>query len=189
MIASGAGGRAVPWFAATLGLLLCLTVGFQLTLYGALAAPGAPSAPPALEAAARPSDGPPRMARLPLPVTAGDTRWGSGSDTYCETFVEQELGLGNQGDTAFGAYLRLAGLGLVHAGPPPEPDDLVYFAPDAANSFDGHVGISAGGGWFTSVTDLGVQTEPLAGWDAPYLGWVRPAEIHTDRFGHPVSPR
>jgi len=183
------GSRAIPWIAAALGLLLFLVVGFQLTLYGALSSPGPPPANPSLEAAARPSDGAPRIASLAIPVTAGDTRWGSGSDTYCETFVEQELGLGNQGDTAFGAYLRLAGLGLVHAGPPPEADDLVYFAPAAANSFDGHVGISTGGGWFTSVTDLGVQTEPLAGWDAPYLGWVRPADVHSDHFGHPVSPR
>ena len=29
----------------------------------------------------------------------------------------------------------------------------------------------------------------LAGWDAPYLGWVRPTDVRTDRFGATVSPR
>jgi hypothetical protein len=175
------------WLAAAVALLLLLAVGFQLSLYSALAVPAA--APPVPTAPVQPAGSPAVGAALPLPVLPGDTRWGVGADTYCETFVEQELGLGNQGDTAFGAFLRLAGLGLVHPGPPPEPGDLVYFAPAAANQFDGHVGISAGDGQFTSVTDRGVQTEPLAGWDAPYLGWVRPTDVRTDRFGAAVSPR
>lgn len=171
------------WVAAAAAALLLLAIAFQLTLYGALA----PSAESAAPVGARASTGTAGGALLPLPVAAGDTRWGSGANTYCETFVEQELGLGNQGDTAFGAYLRLASMGLVHSGPPPQAGDLVYFAPTGANAFDGHVGISDGAGQFTSVTTTGVQAEPLAGWDAPYLGWVRPSDIHTDRFGHPVA--
>jgi cell wall-associated NlpC family hydrolase len=173
------------WVAAAGAGLLLLAVAFQLTLYGALATSAASAAP----GSARPSTGTAGSALLPLPVAAGDTRWGSGANTYCETFVEQELGLGNQGDTAFGAYLRLAGMGLVHAGPPPQAGDLVYFAPTGTNAFDGHVGIADGAGQFTSVTTTGVQALPLAGWDAPYLGWVRPSDIRTDRFGHPVSAR
>ena len=110
------------------------------------------------------------------PVALGDTRWGSGTNTYCETYVEWRTGIGNQGATAFAAYLHLAAQGLVHTGPP-APGALVYFAPASDNAFDGHVGLYDGAGLFTSVTYYGVQQEPMAGWRAPYLGWVDPAAI------------
>ena len=165
--------------AAGLGLLL-LALAFQADLYSQLTVAPSP-------AAARPI-----AVAQPAPagqaVTLGDTRWGFGRDTYCEQYVEQRFNLGNQGATAYAAYLRLAGLGLVHPGPPPEPDDLVYFGPAPANQFDGHVGVYDGGGRFTSVTFSGVQQYPLAGWDAPYLGWVWPGDIRSDRFGAPVAP-
>ena len=190
MIPSAVAAPGARWLAAAVGVLLLLVVSFLLSLYGALAASAAPSAAgPSLAATPLPGNGSLGAVVLPVPAVPGDTRWGSGANTYCETFVEQELGLGNQGDTAFAAFLRLAGQGLVHLGPPPAPDDLVYFGPAATNQFDGHVGIAVGGGMFTSVTDQGVQTLPLAGWDAPYLGWVRPTDIRVDRFGRPVSPR
>lgn len=173
-IALGPLGRGPRLAALALGLLLFLASAFQVALFSTLAVLTPPTA------AAPPQAG--------QAVALGDTRWGFGSNTYCEAYVEWRTGIGNQGDTAFQAYLRLAGQGLVHGGPSPA-GALVYFGPASANEFDGHVGIADGGGLFTSVTVAGVQQAPLAGWDAPYLGWVRPAEIRSDRFGDPVSPK
>lgn len=162
-------GRETGLVAAALGMLALLGVAFTTTLYGALAAPTAgPGGPGAAALAAAGGAG--------LPVKLGDTRWGYGTNTYCEAYAEWRTGIGNQGPTAFAAYLRLASRGLVHAGPP-APGALVYFAPAADNGFDGHVGIYDGGGRFTSVTSAGVQQEPLAGWRAPYLGWVNPDDL------------
>lgn len=120
--------------------------------------------------------------------TLGDTRWGSGTDTYCELYVEQRVGWGNQGVSAAAAAQRLAGLGVLHPGWPPKPAVVIYFAPAPDNGGSGHVGIYDGDGRFTSVTSWGVQERPMAGWQAPYLGWVDPIEVHSDRFGYPVSP-
>jgi len=119
----------------------------------------------------------------------GDTRWGYGLNTYCERYVEQRVGWGNQGVTAYAAYQRLAGLGLVHPGPPDAPGEVVYFGLSPDNEGDGHVGIYDGAGRFTSITSYGLQQEPLAGWGAPYLGWVQPSDVQSDRFGNPVSPK
>lgn len=180
-IALGGLGRDALKVAAGLGLLLLVAVAFLLTLLGSLVRPVSPGAPSASAASAAAGN---RLA----PATLGDTRWGSGADTYCELYVEQRFGLGNQGATAFAAYQRLAALGLVQAGPP-EPGSLVYFGPSADNEWDGHVGVYDGGGRFTSITFYGLQQEPMAGWRAPYLGWVRPGAIRSDRFGAPVTPR
>lgn len=177
-LALGPLGRGTRLAALVLGLLLFLACAFQTALYSELTV----EAPPAL------ADGP-IAAQQPAGqvVALGDTRWGSGANTYCESYVEWRTGIGNQGATAFQAYLRLASQGLVHAGPPPA-GALVYFGPSADNAFDGHVGIADSGGLFTSVTVAGVQQAPLAGWAAPYLGWIRPGEIRSDRFGNSVTP-
>jgi hypothetical protein len=180
-LALGGLGRDALKVAAGLGLLLLLALALLLTLLASLLRP---------VASATPFTGAPTPAAgnhfTPLPL--GDTRWGSGANTFCELYVEQRFGLGNQGATAFAAYQRLAGLGLVHAGPPP-PDALVYFGPSPDNEWDGHVGVADGNGLFTSITFYGLQQEPLAGWQAPYLGWVWPGDIHSDRFGAAVTPR
>lgn len=161
-------GRETGAVAALLAALALAGVAFTATLYGALAQPSpAPSsATPTPSLVAAPASG----------VQLGDTRWGVGTNTYCESYVEWRTGIGNQGPTAFAAYLRLAGEDLVRAGPP-APGALVYFGPAADNEFDGHVGIYDGDGLFTSVTYYGVQQEPMAGWRAPYLGWVDPVAV------------
>jgi hypothetical protein len=117
----------------------------------------------------------------------GNFTWGSGANTLCELYVEQTTGIGNQGVTADAAAQRLASQGLMHQGTPPV-GALVYFGPSPDNEFDGHVGIALGGGQFRSITALGLADAPLAGWQAPFLGWVNPASITTDRFGNAVHP-
>lgn len=168
--------------AAVLAVLFLLlgAIGFQLTVYGALTDADAAAPPAAPGSLPQPSG---RAAPL------GDTRWGSGTNTYCEAYVEWRFGLGNLGATAFQAYLGLARRGLVHPGPPPAPDDLVYFGPSPDNEMDGHVGVYDGNGRFTSVTYFGLQQEPMAGWRAPYLGWVRPGDIKGQAAGAAIAPR
>ena len=121
-------------------------------------------------------------------VPLGDYRWGSGSATFCELYAEQLTGLGNQGVSAAAAAQRFQSLGLLHPGMPPEPGDLVYFGPAPDNEGFGHVGLSLGDGRFRSITAYGLADAPLAGWRAPYLGWVDPTTIGTDRFGRAVRP-
>lgn len=181
-IVLGGLGRDALKVATGLGLLLLLALAMLLTLLASLVPPAARGTLPLGVSS------PEAPAATAAPATLGDTRWGFGVNTFCERYVEQRFGLGNQGATAFAAYRRLAGLGLVHAGPPP-PDSLVYFGPSADNEWDGHVGVADGNGLFTSITFYGLQQEPMAGWRAPYLGWVWPGAIHSDRFGHPITPR
>lgn len=175
-------GRDAGKVAAGLVVLLLVALLSMLTLLSSLVSP-APTGTPLVStlppAAAAARFGPPPL---------GDTRWGFGANTFCELYVEQRFGLGNQGATAYAAYQRLAALGLVHAGAPNAPDELVYFGPSADNEWDGHVGVYDGNGQFTSITFYGLQQEPLAGWRAPYLGWVRPGDVRSDRFGHAVAP-
>ncbi len=65
----------------------------------------------------------------------------------------------------------------------------MYFGPSADNEFFGHVGIYLGGGRFRSITTFGLADAPLAGWQAPYLGFVDPTKVTSDRFGGPVTPK
>ena len=52
----------------------------------------------------------------------------------------------------------------------------VYFAPDASNNNDGHVGIANGDGSFTSATDNGVKTYNIQEWEKytgqQFIGWA-----------------
>lgn len=121
------------------------------------------------------------------PRPMGDTSWGSGHATFCEVYVEQRLHLGNQGISAAAAADRMRSLGILHSGEPPT-GSIVYFAPSLENGYWGHVGIADGEGRFTSITFYGLQQYPLADWQAPFLGWINPADVHTDRFGHTVTP-
>ena len=185
-LALGGLGREAAKVAAGLALLLLLALAAMLSLLGALVSP-LPAGAPLPSGTGRIGLPAPSGAALP-PPKLGDTRWGVGTDTYCELYVEQRFHLGNQGATAYQAYLRLDALGLVHHAAPDGPDELVYFGPSGDNEGDGHVGAYAGGGLFDSITTYGLQREPLAGWRAPYLGWVHPADIRTDRFDNAVSP-
>ena len=184
--ALGSLGRDALKAAVGLALLLLLAVACLLSLLAGLTNPFSAGAPTGL--AGMPLTVAAKSGTVPAP-SIGDTRWGYGLNTYCEVYVEQRVGWGNQGVTAYAAYLRLAGLGLVHAGPPDAPGEVVYFGPSADNEGDGHVGVYDGAGRFTSITYYGLQQEPLAGWGAPYLGWVQPSDVTSDRFGNPVSPK
>jgi hypothetical protein len=181
----GALGRDAAKVAVGLAVVPLLGLAFLASVLGGLAS--SPSASTPAVASSTAADVVPGPARSTPAL--GDTRWGYGTNTYCEAYVEQQVGWGNQGVTAFQAFLRLAGLGLVHAGPPPHAGVVVYFGPSSDNEWDGHVGISEGDGTFTSITSWGLQRMPLAGWRAPYLGWVEPAAVHSDRFGNPVFPQ
>ncbi len=119
----------------------------------------------------------------------GNFSWGSGSNTFCELYVEQQTGMGNQGVSAAAAAGRMQALGLLQPGLPAAAGDVVYFGPSADNEDFGHVGIYLGGGRFRSITVYGLADAPLAGWQAPYLGWVDPTKIGSNRFGGPVSPK
>jgi hypothetical protein len=122
-------------------------------------------------------------------VPLGNFRWGSGSNTFCEVYVEQMTGMGNQGVSAAASAGRMQSLGLLQPGLPATPGDLVYFGPSPDNEYFGHVGIALGNGRFRSITTYGLADAPLAGWQAPYLGWVDPTKIRSNRFGGAVSPR
>jgi hypothetical protein len=119
----------------------------------------------------------------------GNFSWGSGSNTFCELYVEQMTGMGHQGASAADAAGRMQSLGLLQPGLPATPGDLVYFGPSADNEYFGHVGIYLGDGRFRSITTFGLADAPMAGWQAPYLGFVNPIRIASDRFGGPVSPK
>ncbi len=119
----------------------------------------------------------------------GNFRWGSGSNTFCEVYVEQMTGMGNQGASAAAAAGRMQSLGLLQPGLPPTAGLVVYFGPSADNEGFGHVGISLGGGRFRSITVYGLADAPLAGWRAPYLGFTDPTKVTSNRFGGPVSPK
>jgi cell wall-associated NlpC family hydrolase len=97
--------------------------------------------------------------------------------------------MGNQGVSAAAAASRMQALGLLRPGLPPVAGDVVYFGPSADNEFDGHVGIYLGAGRFRSITTFGLADAPMAGWQAPYLGFVDPTTVGTNRFGGAVSPR
>ncbi len=193
--ALGSLGRDALKVAAALTLLLLFAIACLLSLLAGLTSPAAPLATTvsAVGSSTAGSTSPlptaPALLTSLSPPAMGDTRWGSGLNTYCELYVEQRVGWGNQGATAYAAYLRLDGLGLVHHAPPDDAGEVVYFGPSPDNEGDGHVGIYDGDGRFTSITYFGLQQHPLAGWAAPYLGWVRPSDVRTDRFGNPVSPR
>lgn len=116
----------------------------------------------------------------------GDYSYGWGANTLCEQWVEVQTGIGNQGVTAAAAAQRLAAQGLLHQGTPPA-GALVYFGPSADNEFAGHVGIAEKGGQFRSVTTFGVADAPIAGWQAPYEGYVLPGSVTSDRFGNVVT--
>jgi len=49
-------------------------------------------------------------------VPLGNFTWGSGSNTFCELYVEQQTGMGNQGASAAAAASRMQSLGLLQPG-------------------------------------------------------------------------
>jgi len=99
----------------------------------------------------------------------GSQNW----DFYCQRFVENAYGTSDRYLTAQDAYYAL------HTSNSWTPDigALVWFAPNAGNQWDGHVGIYIGDGNFISATSNGVAIDSLAYWNqviAPYEGWGNP---------------
>jgi len=83
---------------------------------------------------------------------------------WCESFVEQMLGLPKMGGSAAEAWnnqLNRAASGISGA----KPGDPIYFAPDASNEGYGHAAIYAGNGKMISATDNGVAETSIADWE------------------------
>lgn len=99
----------------------------------------------------------------------GSTTWNG----RCEVFVEQAYN-----DTTEHFTTAQAAYTALHTSTSWSPDigALVWFAPNAGNQQDGHVGIYIGQGLFISATETsgGVQIESMSSWSsnvAPYEGW------------------
>lgn len=102
-------------------------------------------------------------------------------DNYCEQFAEQAVyGHASLYPTAADAYANYKIQGVANDGNITKAPQgaLVYFAPDASNSGEGHVGISDGNGNFVSATSNGVKTISIKQWESQTgqspLGWVTP---------------
>lgn len=98
----------------------------------------------------------------------GSQNW----DGYCELFVENAYGTSGQYPTAQAAYNALH----TSSSWSPAIGALVWFVPNSGNSYDGHVGMYIGQGYFISATDNGVAIYSLSYWNAnvaAYEGWGR----------------
>jgi hypothetical protein len=102
----------------------------------------------------------------------GSVEWGTGTDTYCEKFVEQAFGTSGQYSTAYAAFEEI---GL--DGSPIIPGQIVFFEKNAGNGWSGHAGVYVGNDQFISVTTTGVQTRSLSSWSstvAACIGYANP---------------
>ena len=105
----------------------------------------------------------------------GSTDWGSGHNTYCETFAEQMTDGRNWGPSAAAAFGNRAQAGQAVSDPTlsgVQPGDLVYFGGSGENGGYGHVGIYTGNGRITSATVNGIQNYPISAFSAPVLGYA-----------------
>jgi hypothetical protein len=96
----------------------------------------------------------------------GSQNW----DFHCELFVENAYGTSGRYLTAQDSYYALH----ISSSWSPDIGALVWFAPNAGNQWDGHVGIYIGQGNFISATTVGVEIHSLTYWNeyvAPYEGW------------------
>lgn len=94
----------------------------------------------------------------------GSTGWGTGANTYCETFTEQMTGSGWQGASAIDAWNRQAAQNKTSTDLSNlQPGDALYFSPTATNPY-GHTGIYAGNGQFVSATANGIQQYDIGNW-------------------------
>jgi cell wall-associated NlpC family hydrolase len=102
----------------------------------------------------------------------GSRNWGTGTNTYCELFVENAFGTSGRFSTAYAGYQSI---GI--SGSPQIPGQIVFFSKNSSNGGYGHVGIYIGNGQFISVTSSGVQLESLSWWSsnvASYVGYASP---------------
>lgn len=101
-------------------------------------------------------------------------------NNYCEKFVEQAVyGKAGMFPTAADAINSYSQQGQAFAGTKGiQPGDMVYFAPDQSNSYEGHAGIYTGNNKFVSATDNGVEEYDLNKWQKDtgqqLVGYVPP---------------
>lgn len=84
---------------------------------------------------------------------------------YCLQWVDDQQGNKNRQPTAYADYQANQAAGNIQTQGIPPAGARVYFAPNSTNGNMGHVGISDGGGSFTSATDNGIQTFNINDWD------------------------
>ncbi len=106
----------------------------------------------------------------------GSDAWGSGHNTYCETFAEQMTDGKNMGASATDAFQNRLKSGQAVADPTLQgvsPGDLVYFGGAQENGGYGHVGVYAGDGRIVSATVNGIQSSPISAFNAPVSGYAK----------------
>lgn len=128
-------------------------------------------------------------ARLPQAVSwarqqmSGRRLWVEDGETLCGTFVENAYGVSGVYPSAYSMYRALgrsgdpsrhtlAGLQRAPVG------SIVFFAPNARNGYNGHVGVYVGNGQFVGVGSGGhVRQYSVQWWSgsiSPFLGWAYP---------------
>lgn len=104
-------------------------------------------------------------------------------DDYCQQFVEQvtygKSGIFPNANDAWNSYSQSGQAQQGMKGI--QPGDLVYFAPDQSNNFEGHTGIYQGSNKFVSATYNGVQSNDLNSWEnqtgQQVLGYVKNPQV------------
>lgn len=124
-----------------------------------------------------------QQSQLPGDVQSAQSDSGDQSyNNYCEKFVEQAVyGKAGMFPTAADAINSYSQQGQAFAGTQGiQPGDMVYFAPDKSNRFEGHAGIYSGNGSFVSATDNGVEEYSLKDWEKQtgqqLVGYVPPPQ-------------
>lgn len=95
----------------------------------------------------------------------------------CETFAEQITDGKNWGSTATSAFKNQVNAGIGIADPTLQgavPGDKIYFAPDASNNYNGHVGVLVNmKGDFISADYDKVSMNNLSTWGQQPVGYVQ----------------
>lgn len=113
----------------------------------------------------------------------GRRLWIEGGDTLCGAFVENAYGVSGIYGSASAMYRSIGSggdpsrhtlSGLKHA----PVGAIVFFAPNARNGYEGHVGIYVGNGQFVGVGSGGhIRRYSVQWWSsslARYIGWAYP---------------
>jgi hypothetical protein len=114
-------------------------------------------------------------------ITLGSTGFGG----LCLEWVQNELGLKHEGDTAYDAWVLYSGRGLVTGAP--QKGDMAFFAQAPINGNMGHVGIVQADGSIESILNDGSKTDcPVTALGAPLLGYISTAGVQGKPVGSPV---
>jgi len=117
----------------------------------------------------------------------GSTAWGTGTNTYCEKFVENAYGVGGKAKNPIDLFNRFGGV----PADPAIPGLIIVFAANAGNGQNGHAAIYMGGDRMISVQYNGVQWHSLSDWNqniAPMLGFVYPPSDWPGIYGPGANP-